>query len=76
VDRPNQILSDCPLPEGRRSETETEPRALASDLPVLPKKLEQPTTAARRWMRYAGTVTTGMANSSQTVDEVVYGENV
>lgn len=27
----------------------------------------------RPWMRYAGFVATGIENSSQTIDEVVYG---
>jgi hypothetical protein len=40
-------------------------RAISHSLP--------PPSSSRPWMRYAGTVTTGVPNSSQTIDEVVYG---
>jgi hypothetical protein len=30
------------------------------------------TSAAKRWMPYAGIVATGISNSSQTIDDVVY----
>lgn len=33
-----------------------------------------PADDAKPWMRYAGFVETGDAHSSQTIDEVVYGQ--
>jgi hypothetical protein len=40
-------------------------RAISHSLPVR--------SPDRPWMRYAGMVETGIPNSSQTIDEVVYG---
>jgi hypothetical protein len=40
-------------------------RAISHSLP-LP-------SSGQPWMRYAGMVVTGIPNSSQTIDEVVYG---
>jgi hypothetical protein len=39
-------------------------RAISHSLPVASDK---------PWMRYAGMVATGVPNSSQTIDEIVYG---
>jgi hypothetical protein len=33
-----------------------------------------PVDEAKPWMRYAGMVSTGKANSSQGIDDVVYGQ--
>jgi hypothetical protein len=40
-------------------------RAISNSLPVA--------SSGRPWMRYAGLIATGVPNSSQTIDEVVYG---
>ena len=40
-------------------------RAIRNSLP--------PATKAARWMRYAGFVETGDPDSSQNIDEIVYG---
>jgi hypothetical protein len=40
-------------------------RAISHNLPVA--------SSDKPWMRYAGMVATGIPNSSQTIDEVVYG---
>lgn len=45
-------------------------RALAVALPRLAK----PNARSRRWMSYEGLIASGDSKSSQTIDDVIYGQ--
>jgi hypothetical protein len=70
------IRTQISLDEQEYALVKQEARALGISIAELIRRAVRQTLPARNqspWMRYAGIVESGNANSSQSIDDIVYG---
>ena len=72
----NMIRTQISLDEQEYALVKKEAKALGISIAELIRRAVRQTLPARKqppWMRYAGFVESGNANSSQSIDDIVYG---